>query len=47
MTYDQFVGGADFRRHYRAQNHLGWHSMRRTNPTKATAPWRLEGPAWW
>lgn len=34
MTYDQFVGGADFRRHYWARNHLGWHSMRRTEPNE-------------
>lgn len=32
MTYDQFVGSADFRRHYWARNHLGWHTMRRTEP---------------
>ena len=34
MTYDQFVQSADFRRHYWARNHLGWHSMRRTEPNE-------------
>jgi NAD-dependent SIR2 family protein deacetylase len=32
MTYDQFVSSADFRRHYWARNHLGWHHMHRTEP---------------
>ena len=32
MTYDQFVGNPAFRRHYWARNHLGWHSMHRTEP---------------
>jgi NAD-dependent SIR2 family protein deacetylase len=32
MTYDQFVGSADYRRHYWARNHLGWHHMRRSEP---------------
>jgi NAD-dependent SIR2 family protein deacetylase len=34
MTYDQFVGSLDFRRHYWARNHLGWHHMRRTEPNE-------------
>ncbi|MFZ0529721.1 MAG: Sir2 family NAD-dependent protein deacetylase [Propionicimonas sp.] len=32
MTYEQFVGSADYRRHYWARNHLGWHGMNRTEP---------------
>nr|WP_300150139.1 Sir2 family NAD-dependent protein deacetylase [Propionicimonas sp.] len=32
MTYDQFAGSADYRRHYWARNHLGWHHMRRSEP---------------
>lgn len=32
MTYDQFVSSADFRRHYWARNHLGWHHMHATEP---------------
>ena len=32
MTYSQFVGSTDYRRHYWARNHLGWHSMYRTEP---------------
>ncbi len=32
MTYDQFVGSADYRRHYWARNHLGWHHMHATEP---------------
>jgi NAD-dependent SIR2 family protein deacetylase len=32
MTYAQFVGDAGYRRHYWARNHLGWHSMHRTEP---------------
>lgn len=32
MTYEQFVGSADHRRHYWARNHLGWHGMHRTEP---------------
>ncbi|MFT4109058.1 Sir2 family NAD-dependent protein deacetylase [Propionicimonas sp.] len=34
MTYDQFVGSADHRRHYWARNHLGWHHMRLTEPNE-------------
>ena len=32
MTYSQFVGSAGYRRHYWARNHLGWHSVFRTEP---------------
>jgi len=32
MTYEQFIGDAGYRRHYWARNHLGWHSMNRTEP---------------
>nr|WP_233565945.1 NAD-dependent protein deacetylase [Cellulomonas sp. PhB143] len=32
MTYQQFVGDADFRRHYWARNHVGWQHVRRTHP---------------
>lgn len=32
MTYQQFVGDADFRRHYWARNHLGWRHMDATAP---------------
>ncbi|MCX5042779.1 NAD-dependent protein deacetylase [Aldersonia sp. NBC_00410] len=32
MTYQQFVGDADFRRHYWARNHLGWRHMDATTP---------------
>ena len=32
MTYQQFVGDADFRRHYWARNHVGWQHMRATRP---------------
>ncbi|WP_100423477.1 Sir2 family NAD-dependent protein deacetylase [Sediminihabitans luteus] len=32
MTYDQFVGDPDFRRHYWARNHVGWQHVRRTHP---------------
>ncbi|MCC6495012.1 MAG: NAD-dependent deacetylase [Propionibacteriaceae bacterium] len=32
MTYSQFVGDPGYRRHYWARNHLGWHSMSRTEP---------------
>ncbi|MCA0296179.1 MAG: NAD-dependent deacetylase [Actinobacteria bacterium] len=34
MTYDQFVGSADYRRHYWARNHLGWHHMHATEPNE-------------
>lgn len=32
MTYEQFIGDAGYRRHYWAHNHLGWHSVHRTEP---------------
>jgi NAD-dependent SIR2 family protein deacetylase len=32
MTYQQFVGDQDFRRHYWARNHVGWQHMRGTRP---------------
>lgn len=32
MTYEQFVGDADFRRHYWARNHVGWRHVNRTHP---------------
>ncbi len=32
MTYEQFTSSAGYRQHYWARNHLGWHSMRRTEP---------------
>jgi NAD-dependent SIR2 family protein deacetylase len=32
MTYSQFIGSPGYRRHYWARNHLGWHSMYRTEP---------------
>ena len=32
MTYQQFVGDPDFRRHYWARNHIGWQHMRATRP---------------
>jgi NAD-dependent SIR2 family protein deacetylase len=32
MTYDQFVGSPEYRRHYWARNHLGWHHMHGTEP---------------
>ncbi|WP_157050792.1 NAD-dependent protein deacetylase [Rhodococcus sp. RD6.2] len=32
MTYQQFMGDADFRRHYWARNHLGWRHMDATRP---------------
>ena len=34
MTYDQFVGSPDYRRHYWARNHLGWHHMHATEPNE-------------
>lgn len=32
ITYSQFVSSPDFRRHYWARNHLGWHQMHATEP---------------
>lgn len=32
MTYQQFVSDPDFRRHYWARNHYGWHHLQRTEP---------------
>ncbi len=32
MTYEQFTSSARHRQHYWARNHLGWHSMYRTEP---------------
>ncbi len=32
MTIQQFLGSADFRRHYWARNHLGWRHMDATAP---------------
>ena len=32
VTYEQFVGSPGYRRHYWARNHLGWHSVYRTEP---------------
>ncbi|NMN94578.1 NAD-dependent protein deacetylase [Antrihabitans stalactiti] len=32
MTYQQFVGDRDFRRHYWARNHLGWRFMDAAQP---------------
>ncbi|WP_249353409.1 NAD-dependent protein deacetylase [Rhodococcus sp. Q] len=32
MTYQQFMGDSDFRRHYWARNHLGWRHMDATRP---------------
>ena len=32
MTYQQFVGDPDFRRHYWARNHYGWHHVWRVEP---------------
>lgn len=32
MTFQQFVGDADFRRHYWARNHVGWRHVDRTVP---------------
>jgi NAD-dependent SIR2 family protein deacetylase len=34
MTYDQFVSSPDYRRHYWARNHLGWHHMHATEPNE-------------
>lgn len=35
MTYQQFVGDSEFRRHYWARNHVGWRHMRATFPNDA------------
>ncbi len=32
MTYQQFVGDPDFRRHYWARNHVGWRHVHRRQP---------------
>ena len=32
MTYQQFVGDEEFRRHYWARNHVGWQHVDRTAP---------------
>ncbi|CAG7581328.1 NAD-dependent protein deacetylase [Rhodococcus opacus] len=32
MTYQQFTGDSDFRRHYWARNHLGWRHMDAARP---------------
>ncbi len=32
MTYQQFVGDPDRRRHYWARNHVGWRHVHRTRP---------------
>ena len=32
MTYQQFVGDPDFRRHYWARNHVGWRHVHRQSP---------------
>lgn len=32
MTFQQFTGDADFRRHYWARNHLGWRHMDAARP---------------
>ncbi|WP_072802491.1 Sir2 family NAD-dependent protein deacetylase [Rhodococcoides yunnanense] len=32
MTYQQFVGDRDFRRHYWARNHVGWRHMDAARP---------------
>ncbi len=46
MTYQQFVGDADFRRHYWARNHLGWRHMEAARPNGAhrlIADWERRG----
>ncbi|MDF0532317.1 NAD-dependent deacetylase [Tsukamurella sp. 8F] len=35
MTLQQFLGSADFRRHYWARNHLGWRHMDAARPNAA------------
>jgi len=37
MTYQQFVGDDEFRRHYWARNHVGWRHMRSTRPNAGHA----------
>ncbi|MBD0323255.1 MAG: NAD-dependent protein deacetylase [Aldersonia sp.] len=32
MTFQQFIGDSDFRRHYWARNHVGWRHMDATAP---------------
>lgn len=32
MTFQQFIGDDDFRRHYWARNHIGWRHMDATRP---------------
>jgi len=34
MTYQQFVGSAEFRRHYWARNHVGYRFMREVRPNE-------------
>ncbi len=34
MTYEQFVGDDDFRRHYWARNHVGWRHMDAARPNQ-------------
>lgn len=34
ITYSQFVSSPDFRRHYWARNHLGWHQLHVTEPNE-------------
>lgn len=46
MTYQQFVGDPDFRRHYWARNHLGWRHMEAARPNPAhrlLAEWERRG----
>lgn len=46
MTYQQFVGDPDFRRHYWARNHLGWRHMEAARPNGAhlhLADWEHRG----
>ncbi len=46
MTYQQFVGDPDFRRHYWARNHLGWRHMDAARPNdghRAVAALEREG----
>ncbi len=44
MTYDQFVGDPDRRRHYWARNHVGWRHVHQTRPNAGHAALsRMEG----
>ena len=46
MTYQQFIGDPDFRRHYWARNHLGWRHMEAARPNAAhlqLAAWERRG----